>query len=1113
MKKKLTGRKTLNRFLLPKPILIMKLTIIIICLSSFGMVPSDSYAQNTKLSLDIDNTSIKEVLSEIEDNSEFFFLYNDNLVDVEKKISLHVKKRKIKEILNLIFNRDTVIFSVMDKQIVLSPKSMANVPNVVQAKVEGTVADEFGVPLPGVSIMIKGTSKGVVSDFDGKYTITATADDTLVFTYLGMKAQEIKVGGQSMIDVSMKADVLGLDEIVVIGYGVSKKSDLTGAVASFDVDKLQEIPNVSVIQALQGTVAGLNVGAIDASGEDPTISVRGQNSLSGNADVNAPLIVVDGIIYRGNLVDLNTADVESIDILKDASSAAIYGSQASNGVLLITTKKGKMGKPVINYSASYSVQTPTNTALEPMNSAELKVFLADAYPGQDVQGLLQTEEMKDGYASGFDNGIWDIITGDGYINTHNLSVRGRSENFGYFFSGGFTDVQGFAINDNYKRVNYRMNLDAKINDWLKIGTEAFVTTSDFSGEAPRSQLAQLVHPWTPLYEEDGTPRQILQNTWLNPLLDLDKLDDDKRLNLFANIHADVKLPIDGLNYRVNFSQNYRTDNHYNFDPYDANFTGVGFKNSAIDYVWSLDNILTYNKTFKDVHNINATFVYGVEEVNRSFTNATAQNFTNDLLGFNALEAGDPTLNTINTGKEKETSLYTMGRLQYVYNNKYLLTGTIRRDGFSGFGTNEKIGVFPSISAGWVVSEENFMEGSSKWLNYLKFRGTYGTTGRRGVGRYDTQAVVEAEPSYIFGDGGVATIGQEITELANNDLGWETTTGLNVGVDFAFLNSRIRGNIEYYDNSTKDILFAIDLPYAVGIPDINTNIGEVANHGLEFSLTGQIIKSEDFNWESSINFSRNRNEIVSVLGADNDGDGIEDDLVADRLFIGEPTGVRFDYEITGIWQVADEEAGIIPNGFFPGSYQIADLDDSGDFSANNDRKILGYSDPSFRMGFANTFTYKQFSLYTFVNTVQGGEDFYYGIDALIFGAQNTSDERYINQNIPKGSWDYWTPDNPNARFRGLEGPASFEPNRYLQRNFVRIQDVSLSYSFDKKVLEKIGFSNLKVFISGKNLHTFTKWRGWDPETGTGFVGSRTVDNQIVPNNPVLTNYTLGLNVEF
>ena len=1088
-----------------KMFLLMKLFVLIICLSSFAAVPVSSYSQDTKLSLSVANTSIKQVLTEIEENSEFYFVYNNNLVNVERKVSIDVNKWKISNILDAIFENEEVVFSLMDRQIIISPKSMAGVKSTVQNTVEGVVVDEFDGPLPGVSVMVKGTSIGAVTDFDGKYSIAASSGDTLVFSYLGMKTQEVSVGNQSTININLEPDALGLEEFVVVGYGVSKKSDLTGAVVSADIERMAEIPNVSVLQSLQGSVAGLNVGAIDAAGEDPTISIRGQNSLSSGAAANQPLIVVDGIIYRGSLVDLNKSDIASVDILKDASSAAIYGSQAANGVLLITTKKGKViGKPVINYTASYTVQTPTGNALEPMESAELKEFLADAYPGQDVRALLGTQEMKDGYDSGFNNGLWDIITGDGYINTHNLSVRGRSENFGYFFSGGFTDVKGFVVNDLYKKVNYRMNLDAKINDWLDVGTEAFVTNSDYSGVTPRSDLASLVHPWTPVYEADGvTPRQVLQNTWLNPLLDLETLDNDKRLNLFANIHADIKLPIKGLNYRVNFSQNYRTTNHDNFDPNAANELGYAYKNSTINYNWTLDNILTYNKSFKDVHNVNATLVYGVEEITSSYTNANATNFVNKLLGYNRLQAGDAAINGVSSGKEKETSLYTMGRLQYSYDSKYLLTGTVRRDGFSGFGSDEKIGVFPSVAAGWVVSEENFMKGADNWLNYLKFRGSYGSTGRRAVGRYDTQAVVSAGDSYVFGDGGATVIGQDVSSLANNSLGWETTTGLNVGVDFAFLNSRLRGNVEYYDNETKDILYAIQIPYATGFTSINTNIGEVANHGLEFSLTGQIIKSQDFSWESSINFSRNRNEIVSILGADDDGDGIEDDLVNNRLFIGEPTGVIYDYEILGIWQEADEAAGIIPDRFNVGEYRIADLDESGDFSEINDKKILGYTDPGYRMGFANTFKYKQFSLYTFINTIQGGNDYYYGTDALIYGAGNTGDDRYKGANIPKGAWDYWTPDNPDARFRTLVGPGTYEPNRYLQRNFVRIQDVSLSYSFDKDILKKVGFSNLKLFVSGKNLATFTKWRGWDPETGQGFTAG----------TPLMANYTLGLNVEF
>jgi TonB-linked SusC/RagA family outer membrane protein len=937
-----------------------------------------------------------------------------------------------------------------------------------------------------------------------------------------MKSQEILVGKQSEINISLIIDAIGLDEVVAVGYGTMRRSDLTGSVTKVNIDELSEIPNVSVIQAMQGTVAGLNIGAVDAAGENPSITIRGQNTLSSGAAANAPLIVVDGIIYRGSLVDLNTADIESVDILKDASSAAIYGSEASNGVMFITTKKGDdSGKPIINYSGSYTLQVPSN-ALKPMKSAEFKEYLPDPYwengsrigpdyleddPSFSIVDLLKTNEMKEGFLNGTENSMWDILTGNGYINTHNLSVRGKTKSFGYYFSGGITDVKGFMANDEYTKYNYRVNLDAKINDWMSFGMESFLTSSDYSGVAPNQGPAFMMHPWTPIYEENGEPRRDLQGVWFSPLLTIEQDDSDKRLNLWANIHADIKLPVKGLSYRINFSQNYRTTNHDNFNPWGATYTGSGYKNASINYDYTVDNIVSYKNTFNDVHNVNATLVYGVEKRDYSYTNAGAELFTNDLLGYNKLEAGDPTLFSVNTGKEGEQSLYSMARVMYNYNNRYLITGTVRRDGFSGFGTDRKMGVFSSIAFGWVASEENFVKDNITWLNYLKMRGSYGTTGKRGVGRYDTQAIVNAAPVIVFGDGATPTTGQYISSLANNSLGWETTTGANIGADFAVFNSKLHGNIEYYNNNTKDILYAIQLPRLTGFANINTNIGEVANHGIEFSLTGQIMKKGDFVWEASVNFSRNRNKIVSILGDDNDGDGKEDDLINNTLFIGEPTDVIYDYEIIGMWQLADRDAGIIPSGFYPGTYKIADLsgpdgEPDGSYSTTYDQKILGYKDPSYRLGISNNISYKRFSLYVFINTIQGGKDYYYGTDDLPFGKNTSLDN--ASANVPSGAWDYWMPENPDARFRRQDAYAAYNPDRYIQRNFIRLQDVSLSYNFDKKLLTKFDISNLKVFVSGKNLATITKWRGWDPETGEGFN---------VTGVPVMSNYTFGVNVEF
>lgn len=436
----------------------------------------------------------------------------------------------------------------------------------------------------------------------------------------------------------------------------------------------------------------------------------------------------------------------------------------------------------------------------------------------------------------------------------------------------------------------------------------------------------------------------------------------------------------------------------------------------------------------------------------------------------------------------------MGRVLYGYKNRYLITATVRRDGFSGFGASNKFGIFPSIALGWVLSEEGFF--NTNTVEFLKLRASYGQTARRGVGRYETQARMQAAPSRVFGDGGSATIGQWITTMANPNLAWETTTGLNLGIDFDMLNSRVFGNIEYYSNNTEDILYNIQIPQTTGFSNIATNIGNVYNHGLEFSLSGEVVRSGDFSWQSTLNFSRNRNQIRSILGVDNNNDGMEDDIVTNQLFIGEPQNVVFDYEVIGMWQLDDE----VPQGFFPGTYRLNDVDEDGSISPN-DRKILGYRDPSYRLGFANTLRYKNLSLYVFVNSIQGGSDFYYGDGSpYASGALFKRDQLTYSNAMP---FDYWMPENPNAKYRRLDIPSSFVGRPYDQRSFVRLQDISLAYNFDPGILEKWNISNLKVNLSAKNLVTLTKWEGWDPETGTGLVAGL----------PVMKAFTLGLNVQF
>ncbi|MEX2567580.1 MAG: SusC/RagA family TonB-linked outer membrane protein [Cyclobacteriaceae bacterium] len=1067
-----------------------------------------------KINVEFENETLKEALAHIAGEAGLKLTYRGDIM-VENEVSLQNESISVSEALEFVLEGTGLDYKFSrDGYLLIGRINELNELEVYQETITGRVIDsQTEEALPGVNIVVQGTTTGTSTNVDGEFELNVPSlDVTLVVSFIGYGTQEISVEGRTTIDIEMLPQAISGEELVVIGYGSARRIDLTGSVGRVDINEMSELPNVSVIQALQGAVPGLNVGAVEQAGENPEISVRSRNTLSRAASDNAPLIVVDGAIYRGSIIDLNPADIESVDILKDASSTAIYGSQASNGVLLITTKTGAQDsrKPTINYSGSYTLQVPSNT-IEPMGRAEYTEFFPDVFwsgggrlepdylqpnPDFSVVPFLKTNELATGFSQGIETDWYGDFTGNGYNNSHNLSVGGRSNQIGYFFSGGITDVEGFVHGDNYQRINYRMNLDAEIVDWLDIGIKSFLTSSDYSGVSP--PLSSLFHmqPFAPARDDDGELIRAPEGSMINPFLfEQTQEHEDLRLNIFADIYAEIQLPIEGLSHRVNYSQNYFSRKENRFNELGADFSGSGFKYFNENYDWIFDNVMTYINTFSEVHRVTGTLVFGLEKRTDSFTNTNVSGFPNPLLGFNSLEAGDPNQREIDTGRGEETSIYSMGRLIYSYNDKYLFTGTLRRDGFSGFGEEQKIGIFPSVAVGWVASGENFMQ--ANWVDYLKFRVSYGQSGRRGVGRYDTKAIVSSSPQIVFGDGGSPVMGQWISKLANNRLGWETTTSLNFGVDFDFLNSALYGNINYYFNNTTDILFAIQLPGMTGFSDINTNIGEVSGQGLEIELNSQIINTSDLNWNVGVNFSRNRDEVVSIIG-DITGDGKEDDLVADRLFVGHPIGVNYDYVIEGIWQFEDQQAGNIPDGFSVGQYRLADLNGDGVISAA-DRKILHYQDPGYRIGISNRINYKQFSMYVFINSIQGGKDYFYGPDTPYIDKF----DQLTYQNIPRGasSWDYWMPENPDARFRRLDLPSQFNPDRYLQRNFIRIQDVSLSYTFDSNWIPNV--NNLRIFVSGKNLATFTKWRGWDPETGRTFS----------PGIPVMKSYSFGVNLEF
>ena len=1105
---------------LKKTLKIMRNALILLFIGVLQAHAIDTYSQKTRLSLNVSDAELSKVLDKIEVESEFFFLYNEKLLDTDRKVSITANDQLINVILDNLFAGTDVKYAIIDRKIILAPDYLTEVPQSQQVKVSGTITDaSTGEPMPGVNVVIKGTNVGAITDAIGKYSLNVTDQNAvLVFSFIGYSTKEVPFAGKSVIDTILESEITGLDEVLVIGYGTMRKGDLTGAVNRADMEIFKESPNVNIVESLHGSIPGLNVGAVTSSGENPSLNIRGSTNFTGQ---NSPLIVLDGIIFRGNMNDINPNDVESVDVLKDASSASIYGSEASNGVILITSvKRGEKDKPSITYSTSYSNQVPVKCLNLLDAKGNIKMIeegrwmvsrLPPDYitpnPAFDPVQYFKTEAYREGYhkylSDGTETNWWDLLTGPAYVQDHNLSIRGNN----YYLSGSFTDQNGFINNDNYKRYSFRINISSDITEWLNVGINSFVTSNDYSGASIGQEgnwLAFMESPFLSPYDEEGELIAFPDGTQINPLIISLINDLEKNNNLSAIIHSDIKLPfLKGFNYRLNYGNNSQINKHYQFDKWGFNLQGQSFKNYENYNNWTLDNIFTYEKIINQ-HKVNLTFVYGVEKREAEMTYSQAKKFITNILGYNALQQGSAPLNLLTSDAWEETSLYSMGRVIYSFKNKYLFTGTIRRDGFSGFGQDNKFGVFPSAAIGWVISQEEFMKDKLKWINFLKIRGSYGTTARRALERYQTLAKISSQGSYVFGQGGTTVIGKWISTMANSGLKWETTTGANIGIDYSFLNSRLNGSIEVYTNNTKNILYNVSVPMISGFSGTFINIGKIHNNGIEITLNGKILKNRNFLWDASINYSMNRDKIVSISNIDLNGDGIEDDKISDGLFIGEPLNVIYGYvNEGGMWQLADQEAGIIPQGFYPGTYKVKDLDGDGVITVTGDRKILGYMDPAYRISFMNSLKYRNLAFKFIINGIQGGKNYYYSAKndpQTMWGAEG---DTYDNFN--KVNWDYWLPENPNAKYRRPDAPSLFGQPLLTQRNFYRLQNISLSYTINSAILKKYYINNLEVFLNGKNLITWApQWDGLDPETGDGF------DTLA---SPVLKNYSIGLRIEF
>lgn len=986
-------------------------------------------------------------------------------------------------------------------------------------EITGTVTDANGTTLPGVNVIIQGTTGGTITDANGFYTIEAPANSILIFSYIGFTTQAIQIApGSIILDVQLVVGMIELEKIVKIGYGTQKAKDLTGSITSVDIDEVINASDVSIMQVLQGSVAGLNIGQVDVAGEEPSISIRGRSSLSGEGD---PLIVVDDIIYRGDIIDLNPSDIKTVDVLKDASATAIYGSQASNGVILVTTTRsgGKTGgTPEINFSSQYSMQRPWRELraqspeefMQKIEHSDLEQSrLAPEYTQRNPAWAETTNFKTNHEIEAFNANLpfdwYSAATNENpYIMKSDLSIANSTGKSNYFTSVGYTRQEGHMKDEGYRRFNARINLSNSVTDWLKVDIQSFVTSSAYDPQT-YSPADRFIEPYAhPYVVENGQLTDELEQrpfgNPINPLIEESADMEDKRLNLFGNISATIMLPLKGLSYKGNFANNYRTSHDYFYGDHGANFTGAGHKNEDKGYDWTSDHILTYDRNFNENHDVNVTLLYGAESRNYSFTEAAGENFVNGILGYNRLQAAAAELQSIESGGWQEASLYSMGRLVYAYKSKYLLTSTIRRDGFSGFSEDNKIGYFPSLSLGWVITDESFFP-TPDWLYRIKLRASYGSTGNRTIGRYQTLAKVTGDMRYISASGS-PLYAQYINAMASPNLKWETTTGIDVGIDFILFEGRISGAVSYYDKNTTDLLYNVDIPGMTGFETFPDNLGEIHNQGLEIELSTVNVQMGDLRWKTNFTFSRNRNEIVTLLGFDVDDDGVEDDLISEGLFIGESLSAIYDFTIDGLWQLEDENAGLIPAGYEFGSYKVVDLNEDGVIDPADDRIIIGDESPAYRFSINSSLDYKNWNFSFFINSIQGGKDRYLGRDNL-YGLAIFNSETHFNRSFPAGL-DYWTPENTGARYQrpGIAGSDGIAGDRWAPRSFVRLQNVRLSYDFDAAGLDRFGIKKLRLFFSGKNLITITKWEGWDPETGVRIDDST---------RPVMRNFSFGINI--
>ncbi|RTQ48995.1 TonB-dependent receptor [Hymenobacter gummosus] len=994
--------------------------------------------------------------------------------------------------------------------------------------VSGRVTGADGGGLPGVSVVVTGTTQGTTTNAEGVYNLTnVPAGATLTYSFVGYASQRIEVGGRSAVDVKLLEDVQNINEVVVIGYGTQRAEAVTGSVASISGNAIREVPAANISQALQGRLPGVQFQqASSQPGAGMQIRIRGTRSLGATND---PLVVLDGIPFPGSIGDINPNDIQSVDILKDASATAIYGSRGANGVILVTTKQGKAGqKPQVSYDGFVGVKTVF--AKTPMMNGPEFVALRKAANLYPTNGVDEADDV--------DTDWQDLLYKKGRQMNHNVGINGGTDKGRYNFNAGYYQEDGVVPTQKYTRYTVRGSLDQGVGKYVRLG---FTVNNSYSrtegsniGLYPTLNSSPIANP----YNADGSIKRIIKmaadDQWVytRDIIEANKdnwLNETKALASYNTLFGELQIPgIEGLKYRLNLGVNYRQSQNGSYTGRGINALDPATVSSAailnqVTTDWTVENLLMYDRTFGGKHNISAVGLYSASSNIFNQSQVAARDIPSDALQYYnlGLAAGAVTIDPNNQQYRKFGLLSYMGRVMYSYDDRYLLSATVRSDASSVLAPGHKWNTYPAVSVGWNVAREGFMQNVAA-VNMLKLRAGYGQTSNQAIGPYSTLGSLSPRP-YNFGPTDFQT-GLYVSQLPNPELGWEFSKTWNYGVDFALLKNRLSGTVEYYVTNTEDVLLPLPLPSTSGADGFTKNIGSTQNKGVELSLNGLILDNVGgFTWEAGVNFYTNRNKITSLAGEQTRDEG-------NWWFVGKPINVIFDYEKIGLWQQDDPYRNILEPG--TNTLGMIKVKYTGGFNPDGtpvraigaqDRQILDIN-PKFLGGFNTRLAYKGFDL-TAVGAFQSGGL----LNSTLYGASG-----YLNlMNGRRGNVkvDYWTPDNTDAKY---PNPASIRSGDnlkyastlgYFDASYLKIRTISLGYNFDQvDWLKNNGVSRLRLYVTAQNPFVFfspyKKESGMDPETNS-YADQNVAVTSGVPrrlltigtNAPATRTFLAGLNVTF